>query len=257
MTGRAPGALLVALVLAVCGAMVACGEINTDPKVAISIAFDSVAAPSIVVGDTMRDTLGAIRPLRATGFNAQGNVVAQLPFRYFTPDRGIRVDSLTGMAVAGDSVRVVTPVRVVAQLGRLQSPPDSIYVIPRPDAVVPVNALDSLVYAPGDTAPVSNVLSVKITHGAAGDSAVRSYIVSFALVSPVDTTIVRLVNESGQSSHVDTTDANGVAGRAVRLRPLLLGSLRDSVVVRATARYRGIPLPGSPVRLVLRVRPKT
>jgi len=101
-------------------------------------------------------------------------------------------------------------------------------------------------------------LQVKLTHGVApNDSAVKSYIVSFAIVAQSDPQLGELVNDAGKPSVVDTTDASGIAGRKIRLHPLFLssGTAVDSIVVNATAKYRGTQVNGSPVRLVLLLKP--
>jgi hypothetical protein len=79
--------------------------------------------------------------------------------------------------------------------------------------------------------------------------------VGFAVVSPTDTLLARLVNESGAASRVDTTDANGIASRRIRLNPAKLTALTDSIIVNASVKYRGANIRGSPVRLVLKVKP--
>jgi hypothetical protein len=98
---------------------------------------------------------------------------------------------------------------------------------------------------------------VKLTHGVApNDTAVKSYIVSFAIVAQSNPQLGELVNDAGNASVVDTTDASGIAGRRIRVRLLFLTSAPvDSIVVNATAKYRGVQVNGSPVRLVLLLKP--
>jgi hypothetical protein len=86
---------------------------------------------------------------------------------------------------------------------------------------------------------------------------VKSYIVSFAIVSQSAPDLGTLVNARNQPSLVDTTDADGVAGRAIRLHPLSVTSAVDSIIVNATARYRGVEVIGSPVRLVMKIQPRS
>jgi hypothetical protein len=76
-------------------------------------------------------------------------------------------------------------------------------------------------------------------------------------VAPTDTTLAFLTNESGRVSAVDTTDAGGTASRKIRFKviPGQVPSL-DSLIVTAEAQYKGAPLPGAPVRMVVRVKPK-
>jgi hypothetical protein len=128
----------------------------------------------------------------------------------------------------------------------------------RPDAVAAVNGNDTLQYSLVDsTLNVSDALTVKVTHGTPpADSAVKSYVVSFAVVSAGNPELATLI-EGTRASLVDTTDAGGVAGRALRVRPVHLGAVtEDSVIVNATVKYRGAPVSGSPVRLVLHLKPR-
>ncbi|HWP01912.1 MAG TPA: hypothetical protein VNL96_00500, partial [Gemmatimonadaceae bacterium] len=72
-----------------------------------------------------------------------------------------------------------------------------------------------------------------------------------------DTSVVYLVDESGRPSQLDTSDVQGFAGRRVRVRGgSALPPRLDSVVVLVRARERGSDLSGSPLRLVLPIRPR-
>jgi len=237
---------------------VACTDISGSSTSVLSIQFDTLSAPSVVVGDTLRDTTGAvIRPV-VHAFNFKGEEIIPAPVFFLSPDSGITVDSATGIVV-GDSLRS-TPARIVATVGILQAI-QNVDVTLRPDLVQAVNALDSLKYSLLDTTlNVSPLLQVRLTHGVApNDSAVKSYIVSFAIVAQSDPQLGELVNDAGKPSVVDTTDASGIAGRKIRLHPLFLssGTAVDSIVVNATAKYRGTQVNGSPVRLVLLLKPSS
>jgi hypothetical protein len=232
----------------------ACSDIVSSSASVLSIVFDSLSAPSVVVGDTLRDTTGTVvRPVVHV-FNFKGQEVAQAPVYFLSPDSGITVDSATGIVTA-DSLRS-TPARIVATIGTLQAV-QNVDVTLRPDLMKAVNALDSLHYSVVDTTlNVSPLLQVKLTHGVApDDSAVKSWIVSFAIVAQSDPRLGELVNDAGQASIVDTTDASGMAGRKIRVHPLFITSAVDSIVVNATAKYRGVQVTGSPVRLVLLLKP--
>jgi hypothetical protein len=215
-------------------------------------------SPSVVVGDTLRDTLGVIQPLHATAYNINDDTLATYPIRYRALDPGITVDSLTGIVV-GDSL-VGHSIRIVADAGGLQTQALTLVVIPVPDTVVTVteDARDSLLYSLFDsTKNVSAPLTLQVLHHSATTlDPVPSYIVSFAIQSPTDTLLAQLVGDNGQTSFVDTTDANGQAGRRIRIRPAALSSTTDSVVVLGTVKYRGVPIVGSPIRFVLQVKPE-
>jgi hypothetical protein len=250
----ARAALLVVLGIAAL-APFACSDIVSSSASVLSIVFDSLSAPSVVVGDTLRDTTGAVvRPVVHV-FNFKGEEVAQAPVYFLSPDSGITVDSATGI-VTGDSLRS-TPARIVATIGTLQAV-QNVNVTLRPDLLQAVNAIDSLQISVFDTTlNVSPLLQVKLTHGIApDDSAVTSWIVSFAIVAQSDPKLGELVNDAGLASVVATTDATGIAGRKIRVHPLFFTSTTvDSIVVNATAKYRGVQVSGSPVRLVLLLKP--
>lgn len=256
---RVRGAALVTCMLAaVAAGVLSCAEISTDPKLVASIAMDSLPFPSIVANDSLRDSLGVARPLTANVYNIQGTALESIPIRFRTPDSGATVDSVTGYVVA-DTART-TPVRLIAVSGSLQAAPDTIYIVPAPDTVVADNATDSLLYSLTDTtAALSNPLQLQLLHRVPVSQPlpVRSYLVSYRIVYPVDTVLVQLVTRDGtRRSTVDTTAADGTSARRIRLRTLSLKSVNDSVIVIATVRYRGVPVPGAPVRFVLQVKPR-
>jgi hypothetical protein len=236
-------------------AALACKDVSGSSTSVLSIQFDSLAAPSVVVGDTLRDTTGAVIVPVVHAFNFNGDEIIPVTVRFQSPDSGLVVDSVTGI-ITGDSLRS-TPGRIVATVGSLQAI-QRLDLTLRPDLVAPLHDRDSLSYSLLDTTlNVSPQLTVKLTHGVApNDSVVKSYIVSFAIVSQSHPQLGELINDAGKSSVVDTTDTNGVAGRAIRLHPVNLTTPIDSIIVSATARYRGTEVSGSPVRLVLKLKPR-
>jgi hypothetical protein len=189
-------------------------------------------------------------------FNFNGEEIIPTPVFFLSPDSGVTVDSATGIVTA-DSLRT-TPARIVATVGNLQAS-QKVDVTLRPDLLQAINALDSLSYSPTDsTLNISVPMQVRLSHGVApDDSAVKSYIVSFAIVAQSDPRLGELVNDAGAASVVDTTDASGIAGRKIRLHSLFITAPSDSIVINATAKYRGVQVNGSPVRLVLLLKPPT
>lgn len=246
----------IAIAAAALAGFSSCTEIPTSESAVLSLTFDSLPAPAVVLGDTLRDTTGRAAPVSATVYNFQGNVVTNPPLRFQALDRGIRVDSIAGFVI-GDSLRA-TPARIAITVDGLQAT-RLVDVTLRPDTVIAVNERDSLLYSLVDTTKnFSPPLAVRVHHSLTSlDSAVKSYIVSFAIASPPDTLLAMLVNEAGKSSRVDTTDASGQASRRIRLTPARLAALTDSIIVQATVKYRGAPVRGSPARIVLKVKPAT
>lgn len=232
----------------------ACTDVSDNATTALSIELEPLPSPSVVVGDSLRDTTGVIAVPTVHLFNYEGDEIPPDAVRFYSADAGVSVDSITGV-ITGDSLRS-TPARIVAAVGSLQAL-QTVDVTLRPDSVAAVVARDTLQYSLTDsTLNISAQLTVKVTHGTPpADSAVRSYIVSFLVVSGGNPDLAELVNGT-KASAVDTTDAGGVAGRAVRVRPVHLPTDGlDSVIVNATVKYRGTPVSGSPVRLVVELVP--
>ena len=250
---RSAGALPLSLIA---GAMfLACVEIPTGADDVLSFQFNALPSPSVVVGDTLRDSLGVATPLSITAFNYSNEVVENVPARFRALDARVTVDSITGILV-GDSVST-TASRVFATLEAFTAFVN-VPVVLRPDTVIGANDRDSLSYSLTDTAAnVSNAIGVKVLHGlTTADSAVASYRVSFDILSPADTAFVRLVNDAGGRAQADTTDATGVANRKIKVDVSRLTVPVDSVIVQASVKYRGLHVRGSPMRLVLKLKPR-
>lgn len=244
-----------AALVAACCAILACTEIDTGPNVPVSMQFDALPFPAVVAGDTLRDTNGLAAPLRALVFNSDNDEISAAAVRYAALEPVVTVDSATGIVIAGAAAD--TTARVIAFMGDLQSSPLRLSVVRRPDALAPVGTIDTLRYSVTDTTRnVSDDLEVRLTHRTGtADAPVRDWIVTFALESPADSVRARLLNENQRRSASDTTSSGGMASRRIRLLPAGLTSASDSIVVLARARYRGVDVDGSPVRLVLHVRP--
>jgi hypothetical protein len=259
-------------VLACAGPLVAsCAEIGTSPDTPASIEFAPFPSPAVVVGDTLRDEAGVVAPVRAIVRNVRGDEITDFPVQYlyadFNRDTALAVDPTTGIvralkaatgearigARAGGSLQVLRPLVVTVRPDTVQ--PASATPPPRFTTTLPDTGRTG---ASRNTTPDLGVL-VRNLAGAA-PAGVRGWVVRFTLVSPAnpgnDTTrAVFLVNESGRASVVDTTDQGGGAARRVRVRAadFPAGGGVDTVVVRAEASYRGVPLRGSPVRIAVPV----
>ncbi len=231
----------------------ACTDIPTAADQVLSFTINPLPSPSVVVGDTLRDSSGVVRPITITAFNFQGDTAVPPKIRFLTLDRGLRVDSLTGI-VRGDSAR--SSAKLIVVVGSIQATV-LMGVALRPDTMAPFNVRDSLSYSLLDTTVnVSPALGVKLLHGKNADSAVVGYRVSFRMISPTGT-VAQLVNDPGNpGTTADTTDVSGVASRRIKLNVAQLTTISDSVVVMASASYRGVAVRGSPMRLVLKYKPK-
>lgn len=230
------------------------------------LIFRDIPAPSVVVGDTMRDTLGVATPLTAE--ISDGRVVRFVPL-----DTNIRVDG-GGFLIARSrdtTAGANNLARVIADgAGSLQTPPQIFTVTIRPDQVVRHgNPPPEVVYDPtlsgieADTTNRSVPLQVRLRHlftaGEAGavarDTVVRAYYVRF-VVTYLGTGLgnARMVSDARNPTDLDTTDASGLASRRVLLVPVPEATATDSVVVEARVFYRNAQISGSPVRFVVPLR---
>ena len=245
----------IGVALAAVAIFLACVEIPTGADDLLSFSIDPLASPSVVVGDTLRDSAGTAAPLSVRAFNYSGEEVGNIQARFRGLDARITVDSVAGWVI-GDTASA-TSSRVLATVdgftGFITIP-----VVLRPDTILGSNANDTLSYSLTDsTANVSDPMGVRVLHGlTTTDSAVRSYRVTFELEAPQTPDLARLVNDAGRPSSADTTDASGLATRRIRVDVSRLVSLTDSVVVSASVKYRGEHVRGSPLRLVLHLRPQ-
>lgn len=248
------GAAIPLTVIAGAILLAACTEIPSGANDILSFQFNPLPSPGVVIGDSLRDSLGVVRGLTVKAFNFSGDEIDSPPVTFRALDRGIRVDSITGV-VSGDSIRAQA--RIVAQLHGL-SGNVTIAVTQRPDTIFGSPGRDSLLYSVLDTLNISPDIGVRVLtfSPATTDSSVGSWLVSFKIVSPTDTVLAKLVGDNGARSSLDTTNAGGVAGRKIKLDVTKLTSLVDSVIVQAFVKYRGVNVRGSPARLVLKVKPK-
>jgi hypothetical protein len=199
-----------------------------------------------VLGDSLRDSLGALQPLRVTPLNYRGDPVPGAPAVFSSPDTVVKVEP-DGVVFARAAKPDGTPVRVFATVGSLQTQPDSIFVVSRADSIVAEVA--SLTRpAGGVIVPDSIAFTVRVP-GAAGAAATPApnWLVSFQLrfhgqlLSPTDTTAVYTF--SGEltrrvRSFIDTTNAAGSVSRGLVVNCQALAAGPDSVIVIATIRNR-------------------
>jgi hypothetical protein len=259
------GSVGLASALSLALSLASCTEISTDPNEIAAIEFDSttLGSPSVVVGDTLRDTLGVVTPLVARAFNAKGGLIADAPVEFFTPDTTITITSAETIVGRLPSA---TPAKVIAVGGGLQTVPVSIALIASPDTIRALRQ-PAVLTLTNDSVRFSDSLLVQLQHrNGPALTGVGPYIVSFSVEyhgSILGTTdkarawIASATARTDAPTPVDTTDGAGNAFRVLAVRTSAfpsLGTTQDSVIVRATARYRGNPVPGSPVRLVVYLR---
>jgi len=267
---RRPGGVgrITALAFGV-AAIWACTTVPTSASAVFSLTVDTVPAPSVVAGDTMRDTLGNTLRLMATAYSVSGKALPNAALHFYSFDTTqLRFDSVghpIGTA-AGDG----SPTFVV-NAGGLQSLPQALPVVLPPDSLVHADsdsvttlALSLLPGASNISLPL-NVLLKHIPDSVGADSVTRSYWVSYHILHPAfaavatgaisDTALPIYVGGGiGLPALLDTTDANGMGSRVVVFNAAKLAALNDptdSLVVTVTAQYKGKPVAGAPVHFAV------
>lgn len=244
-------------------AAVSCAELGTGVGNVSYIAFDGIPWPALLAGDTLRDSLGAASPLRAHAYDANGREITDAPFRFFTLDTGVVVDSNGTMRA---TTRRDGTVRVVASLGGLQSDDRLLRVTRRPDSTFASGATAlTLEYVIPDVStnvgPEMRVSLVsrdtaRVSPGVGGWRVRWRTVHAGDTLAVTDTSWVALQTTGGARSAVDTTAADGSSVRKLRVFSTRIPAPIDSFIVLADIRLYGARVPGSPVRFIVRVSPK-
>ncbi len=245
LLGAALGVLLAA----------ACSDVMTEPGVAVAIEIGPLPFPSVIVGDSLRDTTGAAVPVAVRVFDGRGEVIEDPAITYLLLD----TEPVAALDQSTGHLRGLRPgeARVVASVGGLQSATLTVPVVPRPTLLEPVGDLrDTMEFIDFRDHLIEIRTRVVADTGQGPFAPVRQYRVDFEIVEPAglptDSTHVLLVNEQRRPSGRDTTGADGVASRSVRLSPWLTLPPPDSVVVEVRAVHLdGTPIAGSPLRYVI------
>ena len=234
----------------------ACAEIGTDPASVVSIEFNRLPSPAILVGDTLRDLEGVPALVRdsvrlfnqATDTIDDATTRAGIRFVATVDTARIAWDSTSGYLVSTGATGLRS-VGVQAQAGGLFPPPVSLSIVPAaPTSLVQVDPSATIVLAIGFKpsqvlSETSEELTVRL---AAGDSSVTGWPVEFRIVSlPASVDSARIIAargdtlKSSRASPYDTTSA-GSASRLVvawRKAGTPIGAA-DTLVVRARFRVR-------------------
>jgi hypothetical protein len=240
---------------------ISCGEVPTLPDGVAYITPVLLPLPAVAAGDTLRDSLGNAAPLRVRAFGRDSQEILGLPTTFVptTLPADVTIDA-NGFLVADDTVRNV---QIVGRVGdQLQTTVATLLIVPEPTSI----GRPAADFA-GDTVltlPALRALPVTVTGVYRGTvTPVNGIIVRYRVDSlrPAGLPSGRavLTNAAGSVSRpdslvaVDTTDATGTASRTVLV---LAGTGVETVFVSASARRLrdGLPLGGSPVSFVVRVR---
>jgi hypothetical protein len=240
----------------------ACGEVPTLENGIAYITTVILPSPAVAEGDTLRDSLGVLTPLRVRAFGRDSQEITGLAVRFVqtTFTTMYRIDDATGYLIAAKDT--VGSVSFVGRIGdRLQTSPATLLIVPQPLSISRPSGAES-----GDTAvapPVLRALPVVVTGVHRGTSTpVNGIIVRYRIDSllPAGTAgRAKLTNAAGVTSRPDSTiavDTTKSSGNATANVLVAAGSGVAKVFISATARrLDGPPLQGSPIRFALPITP--
>ena len=239
-----------------------CGDVPTLQDGVAYISAVELPLPAVAAGDTLRDSLGRVAPLRVRAFGRDSQEITGLEVRFLPTvlPAGVTIDA-NGVLVARDTVGSV---QIVGRVGdRLQTTIATLQIVREPTTIARPSG-----DATGDTAlalPALRAIPVTVTGVYRGSSTtINGIIVRYRIDSlrprslPSGSAI--LTNAAGAAFRpdstmaVDTTKSGGTATRSVLIRA---GGGVQSVFVSASARRLrdGTPLAGSPVRVEVSVKP--
>ena len=258
-----------AVMLLVALAGVACTEPVTDPNAVVALRFENLGYPSIVGGDSLRDSLGARLPLTATPLNYKDDPVDGAEVVFASPDTVLRI--LDAGTVFARTVRTDGAASLLyATVGSLQTAAETLFTVVRADSIRADRETQTMnvTSVGGVTLPDSLPFTVLGGTPTAEQPkvAVRSWLVSYqlrykgSLLSPTDTTVAYTfwpttgTNPRRILSSIDTTDQSGKATRGVFVRSTSIA--QDTIYLIATVRRRQAgSTPKSDTTMILLQRP--
>ena len=250
------------MLLGACAACtaVACVDLSA-PKGPASISTLILPSLFVVAGDVMRDSAGNPAPPAIIAFDQKGDTISGIAASFFLTDSIPRAHFDAGGIIHGDSLGIA---HLVGQIGNVQTAVFNLPITVAPDSMARVlvgGAGDSVkATVSNDSAASRGQAGAQVRVAGANNTPVPGVIVKFSFVrtfsSRASSPAVFLTDDSGNLSQVDTTDATGLASRHVTIIAAFLADQTlfqrpDSVIVQATATYRGVSLRGSPVSIVL------
>jgi hypothetical protein len=257
---------IVAGLMACVAVGIACVDMSA-PKGAASISLVLLPSPFVVRGDTMRDSAGAVAPVKVNAYDVNGVPIPGIPSELFVLDTFPRAHFTASHLLIGDVLGNVT---VVGQSSGVQTLTVNVPVTVRPTTLLlgPTPIPDTLFapLGPDSATSVKGRPLATIVRGA-GDTTVQGVIVHYRITrtlasSSSTTPAVYISDATGKPMNADTTDSQGSANhrqvtvltRLLTDQALISGQKADSVVVEATASYKGAPLVGSPLTIVVPIK---
>lgn len=256
----------------------ACVDLSAPKGQPASISQLQLPAFFVVQGDTMRDTLGRATPMSVIAYDGAGGVLTTFKPTFLITDslQQLHFSAIDSSLVSNGPADTAGAVaHVLAQIGSLQTASQTVYVTVRPDTLRRVltatTGTDTLSLDIGkDSASAITTLKLSTVVRGIGGRVVPGVFVRYSLVTPVSSKTAApaayLLDDAnnifirGQSTP-DTADISGLTGRTLAINARLVADANvvnpgniTSIEVLATAMYRGVPLQGSPLHILVPVK---
>jgi hypothetical protein len=243
----------------------ACVDMSA-PKGPASISNLKLPSPSVIVGDTMRDSLGQKAALTIIAFNSAGDTIVAPGAQFFITDTTKAAHLNSGTTLVGDKIGSTV---LVGQIGSLQTSAVTVPVTFKPAAMFKTST-DSVppafLPAPAGDSTKTGTTNLSLRVLSAQDSGSVGIVVSYTIThAPASARSQRpAVTIQDNASHVataDTTLGGGNSSRRLVVTAAFLGDQAfingtkpDSAVVEAHASYKGVELANSPIRFVIPIK---
>jgi hypothetical protein len=234
----------------------------TPPQGPLSISELQLPSPSVILGDTMRDSTGAPAPLRVIAYDVHNLQIPNIVPQFIITDSAPAAHLTATQSLIGDRIGTLHILGQIipgqAQTAALQTPGVAIPVTFKPFRIVAGTVTTLIAPLTGDTAQKA-FMPIPATVLSQLDSASQGIIVRYSIVrAPASkdpkVPAVYLSDDNGNPSSVDTTDPTGIVSRRLVVVParlldtaLALGHKVDTATILAAANYAGTGLLNSPL----------
>ena len=223
-----------------------------------------VPSPSVVIGQLLRDSLGAEAPVALDVFDATGQPLPTFPVVITWFDQSIGVDKF---GFVRGMFRDTIGARLVGSAGNIQTPVHRLFVSVPPQVATQGTGPTAITFDKAvDTTAQSNRsqgldLTITDNQGVGAQGFIVTYTItrSPTPLAPGQVTAF-IANDAATLMPRDTTDHAGLASRRVVLRQagigdpaLVNGNKTDTIIVHVTASYGGSAIPGTPVDFIVPV----
>jgi hypothetical protein len=171
----------IALPLATIAALTALACVDMSaPKGAASISALLLPSPSVVVGDTMRDSTGAVGSLRVIAYDANNTPISGLETSFFVTDTAKVAHIANSSLLVGDKQGTV---RVIGQVTGVQTVPVPVFITVAPTTLALAGTIPDTIFGAiaGDTAQSISSQAIGVTLKGKGDTASLGFIVKYDL----------------------------------------------------------------------------